>query len=87
MLEEKQMKLKAKPKYFNAIKSGKKLIDYRDAHITFINEETGQKTIRDVIGVKLIKKQDLPKDLQDNQILFSDETFIAFTLSKEKRKQ
>jgi hypothetical protein len=81
------MKLKAQPKYYNAIKSGKKLVDYRDAHITFINEENGQKTIRDVIDVKLIKKDELPKDLQDNPILFSDNTFIAFTLSKEKRKK
>jgi len=81
------MKLKAKPKYYNQIKTGEKLIDYRDAHITFINEETGLKCIRDVIGVRLIKRKDLPEELRNNIVLFTDETFIAFELSPEKRKK
>jgi len=81
-----EMKLKAKPVYFNAIRSGKKLVDYRDAHITFVNEETGQKCIRDIIGVKMVKRSDLPEDLRDDMMLFSDDSIVAFTLSKEKRK-
>lgn len=79
------MKLKTKPKYFNQIKSGRKLVDYRDAHITFIDEESGRKCIRDVVDVKLFKRADLPVGLRDNLILFTDDVFIAFTLSKEKR--
>lgn len=81
------MKLKAKPEYFNKIKKGETLVDYRDAHATYINEENGHKCIRDIIGVKLITRKELPKDLRDNYILFSDDMIIAFELSKEKKKQ
>jgi len=80
------MKLKAKPKYFNQISSGKKLVDYRDAHITFVDEESGRKCIRDIIGVKLISRKDLPSDLRDNFLLFTDDNIVAFELSSEKKK-
>jgi peptide subunit release factor 1 (eRF1) len=33
------MKLSIKKKYFDEIKAGKKKIDFRDAHITFVCEE------------------------------------------------
>lgn len=80
------MKLKTKQKYFNKIKSGEKLVDYRDAHITFINEETGGKYIRKVVGVKLIPFKSLPEELQKTT-LFGDDTIIAFELEKEKVKK
>lgn len=81
------MKLKAKPKYWDQINSGKKLKDYRDAHGTFENEETGKKCIRDIVGVRLITRKQLPKDLRDNFMLFTDDKIIEFTLSEEKRKK
>jgi hypothetical protein len=79
------MKLKTKQKYFRKIKSGEKLVDYRDAHITFVNEETGDKYIRRVVGVRLIPFSELPVDLQKTT-LFGDDMIIAFELEKEKRK-
>ena len=79
------MKLKTKSKYFKQIRSGKKLVDYRDAHITFINEETGQKCVRDVVGVRLITRDNLPSELYDS-VLFDDNKIIAFELSEETRK-
>lgn len=83
------MKFKAKPEYFKAIKSGKKLIDYREAHGTFVNTETGEKVTRDITKVRMIKKNELPPELKDNTILFGDgdDWIIAFTLSKEIRKR
>ena len=40
-----RMKLPIKKKYFDRIKSGEKTIELRDAHITFICEET-KETLR-----------------------------------------
>jgi len=79
------MKMKTKPKYFRKIKSGEKLVDYRDAHITFINEETGGKYIRKVVGVRLMPFSELPVDLQKST-LFGDDMIIAFELEKEGKK-
>lgn len=81
------MKLKAKPEYFRKIKAGTKLVDYRDAHITFVNTETGEKCIRDVTDVKMITRNELPDDLKKNTILFSDDVIVAYSLSKEKRRK
>lgn len=82
------MKLKTKDKYFKQIKSGKKLIDYRDAHITFINESTGQKCIRNVVGVHLISRKGkmMPEELRDS-VLFGDDLILAFELEKETKKK
>lgn len=79
------MKLKIKHKYFKQIKSGKKDIDYRDAHITFVDEETGEKLVRDVIAVTMVKRDSLPSEFKDNFILFTDDEFIAFVISKEDK--
>jgi hypothetical protein len=80
------MKLKTKQKYFNKIKAGEKLVDYRDAHITFVNEETGGKYVRRVVGVRLIPFKSLPDDLQKTT-LFGDDMIIAFELEKETKKK
>lgn len=50
------MKLSIKKKYFDEIKAGKKKIDFRDAHITFICEETGEKLIKNVKSCAVIPK-------------------------------
>jgi len=45
------MKLPIKKEYFDAIEKGYKTIEWRDAHITFVCEETGRtitKKIKDV---------------------------------------
>ena len=42
------MKLPIKKKYFDEIKSGHKMFEFRDAHITFVCEETGEKLRKDV---------------------------------------
>jgi ASC-1-like (ASCH) protein len=49
------MKLPIKRKYFNKIKSGKKIVEYRDAHITFVCEETGETLRKEIVGVRLIR--------------------------------
>jgi hypothetical protein len=79
------MKLKTKDKYFRKIKAGEKLVDYRDAHITFINESTGAKYIRKVVGVRMIPRSKLPLDLRDS-VLFGDDMIICFELEGEKKE-
>ena len=80
------MKLKAKPEYWTRINSGRKLKDYRDAHATFVNTENGKKVTREITGVRIIKRSQLPAELRGNTILFSDDRIVEFTLSEEKRK-
>lgn len=80
------MKLKAKPEYWRLIRSGKKLLDYRSAHITFVNTHDGRKYVRDVTGVYLIPFEELPVSLRGNTVLFDEgESVIVFELSPEKR--
>lgn len=43
------MKLPIKKEYFDKIKSGEKIVEYRDAHITFVCEETGEQLIKKVV--------------------------------------
>ena len=47
------MKLPIKKKYFDLIKSGKKEFEYRDAHITFICEETGEQLRKEIEDVSI----------------------------------
>lgn len=62
------MKLKIKKKYFDEIKEGKKKKEFRDAHITFICEETGETLKKEVIGVQItqVNKKDYPDCFEDN---------------------
>ena len=73
------MKLPIKHEYFEKIKAGVKEIDFRDAHITFIDEDTGEKLRKNVIGVWLTDKHKLPMSL-DTSSLFTDDKIIAFEL-------
>jgi len=66
------MKLPIKKKYFDEIKSGKKDFELRDAHITFICEETGE-TLRKEIETATIVRGFLalyPDVLEDEFTLF-----------------
>lgn len=75
------MKLPIKKKYFDEIKSGRKGIEYRDAHITFICEETGEKLRKEVVGVELLEGTN--KVYPD---VLEDDYTICFYLEKKKTK-
>jgi ASC-1-like (ASCH) protein len=69
------MKLPIKQKYFDKIKSGEKKIEFRDAHITFVCEETGE------ILVKFVRSchvENRDKDIYSD--VLSDERMIVFYL-------
>lgn len=59
------MKLPIKKKYFDEIKAGKKVIEYREAHITFICEETGEKLRKEVTHTEVVRKKEVPKEYYD----------------------
>ena len=67
------MKLPIKKKFFDMIKDGKKSYEYRDAHITFICEETGEILERPILFVKLIRNPffntGVGKDILDDDII------------------
>ena len=70
-----RMKLPIKKKYFNAIKNGNKILEYRDAHITFICEETGERLKCNIIHAAVI---DRPPKLYPE--VLKDDKIIRFTL-------
>ena len=73
------MKLQIKKKYFDEIKAGLKRIEFRDAHITFVCEETGEQIKRDIWDVGLIPHDNLPSKLRYSD-MFEDDTIIFFDL-------
>lgn len=78
------MKLPIKKKYFDEIKSGKKDLDFRDAHITFICEETGEKIQRRVSEVFLCDVKDVELPIKELVTIFDDDVVIAFALKEDK---
>lgn len=72
------MKLLIKKKYFDRIKSRDKNVEYRDAHITFICEETGEKLRKEVKMVDVIDF-DVIRGLFEPD-LFEDDRIIKFYL-------
>ena len=71
------MKLPIKKKYFDLIKSGKKTFEYRDAHITFVCEETGEELRKDIDGFRIVQRHNLPKSLKESD-MFTDDKILAF---------
>lgn len=71
------MKLAIKKKYIDLIKEGKKAIDYRDAHITFICDETGEKLRKNVLKVDMVEKA---SSLYPNVKEVNDDYVIRFHL-------
>jgi len=75
------MKLPIKKKYFDMLRSGDKNIEYRDAHITFVCEETGEEITKDIWNVKLIDDKKSVKRLKELYPgVFEDDVIIAFAL-------
>ena len=73
------MKLPIKKIYFDKIKDGTKKFEYRDAHITFICEETGEELRREVIDCSLLKGA---KKCYHN--VLEDDVSIMFILSNKR---
>jgi len=71
------MKLPIKQIYFDEIKAGKKHLDLRDAHITFICEETGETMAKKIIAAAVIKR---PPELYPD--VLSDDKIIVFELGE-----
>lgn len=71
------MKLPIKQKYLVEIKSGNKIFEYRDAHITFVCEETGEKVTKKVIGARYISKQSVPSQYRH---IIEDDFALEFEL-------
>jgi len=69
------LKLKIKEMYFKAIRNGSKTLDYRDAHITFVCEETGEELRKEVSHAEVV---DRPPELYPG--LLEDDKIIKFTL-------
>jgi hypothetical protein len=53
------MKLPIKDEHYKRIISGQKCIDIRDAHITFINEKTGERIRKQISGASVRRKTDM----------------------------
>jgi hypothetical protein len=75
------MKLPIKKEYFDAIKNGSKTLDYRDAHITFVCEETGRAMRKEVVDVHMVLQDSIPEKYQHNN-LFDDDKIIKFVLGE-----
>ena len=70
-----------KKKYFDMIKSGKKDIEWRDAHITFICEETGDKLRKYIESVRIIDKEEIIELSPDEKKeIFTDDKILEFQL-------
>lgn len=70
------MKLPIKKKYFDDIKSGKKNMDFRDAHITFVCEETGETIVKKIKNVTKMKTRWLSQELRDSGILIRNNILL-----------
>jgi len=76
------MKLPIKKVYFDQIREGKKTVEYRDAHITFVCEETGETLRRDVTGSIVMPRS--PEWFED---VLEDDNMICFELREVSQKE
>ncbi len=67
-----KMKLPIKKKYFDKIKNGEKDFEVRDAHITFVCEETGEHLRKEIDNATIIAGLNVvyPEVLEDEHTLF-----------------
>lgn len=78
------MKLPIKKKYADQIKNGSKKFEYRDAHITFMVEETGEEIRVDVINAKVIENNGFYADVCKDKKLIQFELVDSLKLRKSK---
>lgn len=71
------MKLPIKDKYFKEIKAGIKSFEYRDAHITFINEKTKETLRKEVVSIKIVSLRSIKQEYWE---LFEDNFVLRFGL-------
>ncbi len=74
------MKLPIKKKYFELIKLGKKNIEFRDAHITFVCEETGEQLKKYVVHTEVIETDKSFEKYYEEGVL-EDNKVILFHLN------
>lgn len=80
------MKLIVKSKFFDEIVEGKKKIDFRANHITFVNDETGEEFVVRNVNVFRLEQSDLPSFTdgaklteEEKKEMFGDESLIGFS--------
>lgn len=76
------MKLPIKKKFFEQIMENKKEYEYRDAHLTLICEETGEKLIVLVEKCDIIDRTDVPAKYRD---VLTSERVIRFQVDTSRR--
>lgn len=59
------MKLMIKKKFFDEIRKGRKPIEFRDAHLTFVAEETGETMRKNVEGVCIMPRGTTHRQLKE----------------------
>jgi len=75
------MKLPIKRVFFEEIKAGRKSVEFRDAHLTLICEETGEELCIEVDGVSLIPFSRLPIQVRVAGVV-EDKNIIQFNLGE-----
>lgn len=79
------MKLPIRKKYFDQIKAGKKLEEYRDSHITFVCEETGETLRKEIASVSLVPTSYILKRVPDlEKDMFEDSVLMSFEFKEER---
>ena len=73
------MKLPIKKEFFDQIKNGEKFIEYRDAHITFVCEETKEELRKEIESLMIVSRKFLPFEIRK---IFTDKQIIAFKLNR-----
>ena len=87
------MKLPIKKKYFDLIKTGEKDLEFRDAHITFICEETGETLRKEILGCDVIDKGEYEDwDIEgmtrkEFKKMFEDDKVIYFRLGENRNAE
>ncbi len=80
------MKLPIKTEFFNRIKAGEKRVEYRDAHITFICDATGEELVANVSSAEVVEREVMPRELQESN-MFDDRHVIRFVLDEPKKEE
>ncbi len=79
------MKLPIKKKFYDRIEKGNKQLEFRDAHLTFVCEETHREMTFDISSVSIQYKVKLIDDLhvETDEIPFlNDDKIIVFSLGR-----